>query len=335
MAFLTYLRPAVGRWGAAFFLASLSVLEGASWKTLPTRGECTARHEASMVTLGESLYLVGGRRKNPVDRFDLASQTWVPMAKPPLELHHFQAVVIEGRIAVIGAFTGKYPKEKPVPNIWFFDPEEDSWEKGPRIPKNRRRGAAGVAVVGEEVYLVAGIVNGHWDGFVPWTDRWNWKTGRWTELPDAPRARDHFHVAVIDGKVVAAGGRTTHAAVKRTFQETIAEVDYFDLEREAWFTHEARLPTPRAGCMAVAHEETIFVVGGESGQDLAHREVERFSFAESRWLPCPPLNRGRHGAGLAIHGGQMYVASGSGKRGGKPELDSVEAISVGDLLDEP
>ena len=142
-----------------------------------THANCTARHEAALIGLNGKLYLLGGRGIKPVEEYDPATESWRKLAPSPLEFHHVQPVVIGGKIALIGAMTGKYPKEKPVPNIWFFDPSKNEWSKGPEIPEGRRRGGAGVVVDGDLVYLVCGIQNGHWNGFIPWLDSFNTKTG--------------------------------------------------------------------------------------------------------------------------------------------------------------
>ena len=43
----------------------------------------------------------------------------------------------------------------------------------------------------------------------PWFDVYDPATETWTQLPNMPRARDHFHAAVVDGKFYAIGGRQT------------------------------------------------------------------------------------------------------------------------------
>ncbi|MGJ8638231.1 MAG: Kelch repeat-containing protein [Opitutaceae bacterium] len=302
-----------------------------TWEPVETTNVCAARHEAAMVVINDKLYLIGGRGLKPVNEYDPTTKTWKTLAKPPFQMHHFQAVAIDERIAIIGAFTGRYPRETPVPNIWFFDTVKNEWQEGPEIPEERRRGSAGLVKDGDDIYVVCGIVDGHWADYVPWFDKWNIQTGEWTVLPDAPRPRDHFHAAIIDGKIIAAAGRTTNAATKQVFELTVAEVDAFDIETQQWTTLAEPIPTQRAGTMALAHEDTIIVVGGERDHGPAHREVEAFSFKDEKWHSCTPLYRGRHGGGLGMIGTKLYVTSGSGSRGGRPELDDLEMIDWSDL----
>jgi len=300
-----------------------------NWQTLTPQTDCTARHEAALTALHGKLYLLGGRGIKPVEEYDPGANTWRKLAPTPMEFHHFQAVVLNDKIAVIGAMTGKYPHEQPLTNVWLFDPKKNEWSQGVEIPAGRRRGGAGVVVDEEKVYLVCGITNGHWNGFIPWLDVWNVKSGQWSVLPDAPRPRDHFQAALLDGKIVAAGGRTTYGETKQVFNLTISEVDVYDIAKNNWTTLAAGLPTPRAGCMAAVRAGKVIIVGGEStAQGNAHSEVQALTVATGKWESLPSLNQGRHGTGVPFIGDDCYVAAGCSKRGGGAEINSVEKLHL-------
>ena len=301
--------------------------EAAEWKTITNEPVCTARHEAAMTALNGKLYLLGGRGVKPVEEYDPASKGWRKLSPTPMELHHFQALVVGNRIALVGAMTGGYPKEPPVPNVWWFDPAKDEWTRGPAMPAGRARGGAGAVLHGGRVYLVCGNTNGHWNGYVPWLDVLDLNTGRWTPLPDAPHARDHFQAVLVDGQIVAAAGRRSSAETGQTFDLTVPEVDVYNIAKGKWTTLAEKIPTPRAGCMAVARDGKVLVIGGESpSQPQAHAQVEMLSLADGKWSAWPSVNQGRHGTGAAMLGNELYVAAGCANRGGSPELNSVEKI---------
>lgn len=303
----------------------------AEWQTLPATGQPNVRHEAALVAVDNRLILLGGRRIQPVDRFDPATATWTHAKAPEIEIHHFQPVVRENKVWLVGAMSGRYPYERPLDHIPIYDPAADTWSRGPEMPADRRRGGAGAVLHGDTLYVVCGITNGHWDGHVAWLDALNLKTGEWRRLPDAPRPRDHFQTAIIGDKLYAVGGRRSSAATKETFNLVITEVDVFDLKTETWSTLPAvsNLPTGRAGSMTHAHGPWLIVIGGESHvQQAAHAEVEVLDTRNGSWSKWPSLQRGRHGTGLAQIGNKLYTASGSGNRGGGPELDSVEVFTL-------
>jgi N-acetylneuraminic acid mutarotase len=302
------------------------------WALLPPGERPIPRHEHAYVRVGERFYLIGGRGSNPikpVEIFDPATGTWTAGAAPPVEMHHFQAVEYGGKVYVVGAMTGGYPKEPPLPEVHLYDPAADRWSRGPEIPADRRRGGAGVVVHEGQIYVVAGITTGHWDGHVPWLDAFDPRTGAWRRLADAPRARDHFHAAVIDGKLYAAGGRRTSASLGHPLEPTVPEVDVYDFGTGRWSTlpAAANLPTPRAGTTAFVTGGRLVVLGGESAaQQPAHAEVEALDPRTLRWAALAPLAVGRHATQAVAHGGRVYVAAGSRTRGGT-EINSQEVFT--------
>jgi N-acetylneuraminic acid mutarotase len=302
-----------------------------AWETIETNGEPTARHEATMVAFQDKAYLLGGRRINPVDVFDPTTNSWTAKSKTPMELHHFQGVVVEDRIYLMGAVTGGYPRETPLEKIVVYYPNEDRFDFVHSIPESRRRGGAGAVYHDGKIYLVGGITNGHMDGCRNWFDQYDPKTGDWKILPDAPNERDHFQAVVIDGRLYAAGGRQTSKATNEVFSKTIAVVDVFDFKSGQWIPNSECpvLPTPRAGNSTASADGKLIVAGGESGNNpSAHAEVDVYDPKSQSWSSFPSLQRGRHGGGLATIDDCIYTASGSGGRGGSPELKSTERLRL-------
>ena len=294
-----------------------------NWEEVTTQNLPTPRHEAAFVAVGSKAYLLGGRGIKPVDIYDPATQTWTAGAPSPVEIHHFQPVVYRNEIYLLGAMTGGYPGETPLPEIYIYSPEQDAWRTGDAIPEDRRRGGAGAVLHDGKIYLSAGIVDGHRGGHVAWLDRYDPTTGTWEQLPDAPRPRDHFQSVVHDGKLYNLAGRNTVAATN-PFDNCIGEVDVFDLSAGTWSTLSDTLPTLRAGNATLVVENNILVLGGEStAHEVAHDEVEALDTKTGTWTARAPLSRGRHGTGAVILNGQMIMASGCGNRGGSPELADV------------
>ncbi|MCC9658708.1 Kelch repeat-containing protein [Rhodopirellula halodulae] len=301
------------------------------WQNVETNGFPTARHEAALVGFGNKVYLLGGRRINPVDVFDPSDNSWTRKSETPMELHHFQGVAVDDAIYLMGAMTGRYPRETPLEKVVVYHPNEDRFEFVHSIPETRRRGGAGAVYRDGWIYLIGGITNGHVDGCQPWFDRYDPKTGRWEVLADAPHARDHFQAAIIGDRLFAAGGRVTSQRDNAVFSQTIAVIDVYDFATGQWLPEEEcpRLPTLRAGNSTVAVDGLLVVGCGESGeQKSAHAEVEVYDPATKRWSQWPSMNQGRHGTGLVPIGDTLYTASGSGNRGGGPELQTTESLLI-------
>jgi hypothetical protein len=290
-----------------------------------------ARHEASMLTIGGRLYLMGGRGPRPVEEYDPVTRRWRSLGFPPLAVHHFQPVVLGGLVYVVGAFLGDYPNELNLGSIYTWDPRTNVWSIGPALPPGRERGGAGAVVYDGKIYLVAGNNQGHNGGARPWFDVFDPVTQQWTVLPDAPRARDHFMAVVVGNKLVLAGGRRT--TLPNPFTNTVPEVDVYDFGAGTWSTLPASIPTRRAGTMAVGVGRHLVVAGGESDtQAPAHPQVEALDVLTGEWLTLPPLVEGRHSGGIGVADGRVYVVSGSGFAGGAPELDTVEVLDAARVL---
>jgi hypothetical protein len=311
-----------------FFLFTFCVF-GQKWEIVQMQNDCTNRHENSFVAIGDDLLLVGGRGIKPVESFDMVTKKWTKKAETPIEMHHFQAIEYNNELWVIGAFTGKYPHETPLENIYIYNPKEDQWRKGPIIPIERRRGSVGAVVYKSKIYMVGGILDGHWDGHVAWFDEFDPKTEQWTKLPDAPHSRDHINVAVDDNRLFIAGGRRSFAKINQTFSLTEPTVDIFNFKSREWTTlgTSQNIPTPRAGCSTVLYDEKLLVIGGESDlQETAHQNVESLNTKTLTWESFPSLITGRHGTSATLHKGKVFILAGSGNRGGKPELNSMEVL---------
>lgn len=313
----------------AGFAASISIATAQVWQAAEPMNLPTKRHESAMTEANGKLYLLGGRGVKPIDVYDPKKDTWTTKAMAPLEMSHFQAVSYKGEVYVVGAFTGKFPHETPIPAMYIYNPERDEWREGPKIPVDRLRGAAGAFVHNDKIYVVCGIQDGHWDGHVAWFDEFDPKTNTWRKLPDAPRPRDHVSVAMVGDKVYIAGGRLSTDKINQVLNRTIAEVDVYDFKTNAWITLPAdqNLPTLRAGNMAVAHGNKVLIIGGESDKQVpAHSEVEAYNTKTEKWERMPMLIQGRHGTGAVTMNGKVYIVAGSANRGGGPELNSMEVL---------
>lgn len=312
-------------------LASLSLSAQGKWQTPEAVNSPVPRHENAFVKVGDKFYLLGGRGIKAVGIFDPATKTWSEGAPVPLEISHFQAVSHLGLIYVMGGLVGGWPSETPLTHILIYNPLTDNWLIGPEIPVHRQRGAAGTVAYNDKIYLVCGIVNGHTSGWVPWLDEFDPATNKWTELQDAPRARDHIQVAVVNDRLVVAGGRKS-GYMGQGLEATIAETDIYDLDAGKWSTLPSPtgdIPTQRAGCTAVAVGDEVIIIGGESGSQVAaHAEAEALDLTTGKWRSLPSLQRGRHGTQVLLSEAGLYIAAGCGNRGGSPELDSFEVYDI-------
>ncbi|SDL16877.1 N-acetylneuraminic acid mutarotase [Catalinimonas alkaloidigena] len=298
------------------------------WEAIDTQNLPDVRSENAFARVGDRFYLLGGRGDKVVEMYDPATNRWEKKAAMPIEMHHFQALTYGDEIYVVGALTGPYPHEDPVPNIYIYNPEQDQWRQGAAVPEGRRRGAAAATVYNDKIYVICGIQDGHWDGHVAWMDEYDPQTNTWERLADAPRPRDHVQAAVIGDQLVLAGGRNSTARTGHVLDTTIPEVDVYDFGAGEWRTlpATANIPTQRAGCTAVPLDGRAVIIGGESPQKLAHSQTEALDLQTETWLTLDSLTTGRHGTQAVLYKGDVYIAAGSANQGGGPELNTIEVM---------
>ncbi|GAA4341535.1 malectin domain-containing carbohydrate-binding protein [Flaviaesturariibacter amylovorans] len=321
--------PFTATWDYLYMNAD-AITSSGTWQTVaPASGTFTGREENAYVQAGDKFYLMGGRGNKPVQEYNPVTKAWVNKAYQPLELHHFQAVTLDGLVYVVGAFTGAYPRETPVPNVYMFNPAANQWITGRSIPEARRRGAGGTVVHNGKIYLVGGITDGHWAGWVKWFDVYDPATNSWTTLPDAPRARDHAQATIANGKLYFAGGRRSSASTNQDFELAVPEVDVYDFATGTWSTlpASANIPTPRSGASNVTIGNEVIVIGGESASQLAaHAETEALDVTTNTWRRLADLQTGRHGTQAIANNGGIFTTTGAGNRGGTPILTTQEAF---------
>ena len=301
------------------------------WKYIkPDIDSKMAREENAYVAVGHNFYLLGGRGVIPTLMFNSLRNTWTEKAAPPIELHHFQAIALDSLIYVIGAFTGEYPHERPVPNIYVYNTISNKWSVGAPMPENRRRGAAGAAVYNGKIYIVSGMIDGHWAGGVTWFDEYDPILNSWRTLPDAPRARDHFHAAVIGNKLYLAGGRRSSAATDEVFNLTIPEVDVYDFLGAKWETlpRARNIPTARAGTATAVLGDELIIIGGENTDPKASNKVEALNVQNNTWRSLNGLQQGRHGTQAVVVNNTIFITSGAGDQGGSNLLNSQEFFYI-------
>ncbi len=274
----------------------------------------TARHECSYVEANGKFYLLGGRGNPGTYMYDPATNKWTSKANFPgsKEIHHFQGVHYNGKIYVVCAFTGGFPDETPVPDIYIYDINSNSWSiLANQIPSSRRRGAAGAVVYNNKIYIVGGAKVGHQSGWVSYLDEFDPASGSWTTLSDAPHQRDHFQAQVINGKMYVAGGRRSNYPTS-TYEPTEPTVDVYNFSSQSWTTlpSSSSIPTTRAGTATVALNNELYVICGESGTNGYHREVQVFNPNTGSWRSLANTLQGRNGPGGVAYNGKIYIVNG-------------------------
>ena len=308
-----------------------TALDTYRWTIIDAKGDVKGRHENTFVEYKGKFYLMGGRGINPVNVFDPTTNTWEAKGLSPMQIHHFQAVVLGDAIYLVGGMSGGYPKEEPLENIWIYYPESDKWEKGPEIPEGRRRGGAGVVVYDQKIYIVCGIDYGHTSGTNNDFDCFDPATGKWEMLTRAPHIRDHFPAIVVGDKLYCIGGRNTSVHFPDNFgaffNAVVPWVDVYDFSSQTWVTLPEPISYATAAGGLVEIDSNLLYIGGEGPFKQAYNHTQALDLRTGKWHQLAPLVIGRHGTGAILYEGNVYIAAGSQQKGGG-NMNSIEVFSV-------
>lgn len=309
------------------------------WRMVQASGTPTRRHEACAVTVNGKVYLIGGRKRKPVNVYDPATGKWTKKGTPNVEVHHMQCVAYKNRYVYIGgSWYGGFPREKTHTVTWRYDTVADKWAKLKGLGSRARGGGAFVLHKGY-MYLAFGNRGGHGKHATTLSefDRYDPNTNTWTKMPSAPQrfARDHVGGAIVGGKLCVSGGR--NGGVADFWNAPVKETVCFDFNKNQW-EQKANLPSPRAGAATGATCQGMLMVAGGEGKlpsvpnGRAFDRVDLYDIRTNSFKKPSFLVRGRHGTGLGIAPcscGNIYYPSGSGGLGGSPELTSMEVWSLG------
>lgn len=273
------------------------------WRTLPSLPS-GPRQETAVVALDGEVWVMGGfddagNVLDTVEIFDPAAGSWRPGPPLPAPMHHANAVVVEGRLLLLGFLRDLSFEARGETFSWGAD--SGVWS--PLAPLPRARGASAVGAIGESAIVCGGFR----DGAVPDCDRYDTSVDTWEPLPDLPAIRDHVVGAVVDDRFFVVGGR----------EGTIASIggDVWELDLDALaFLPRRSMATPRAGCAAAVLDGRIFVAGGEGNPEEASGvfpQLEAYDPVEDTWSQLAPMPTPRHGTGAAVVDGMLVVPGGA------------------------
>lgn len=299
-------------------------MESLAWTAL-TDGP-TPRTEVVVGLLGSKIHVIGGFPLPPVpvqlpttvpvttvEVYDVASGAWSTAPDYPLQIHHAQAVELDGRLCIFGGQMG--PAFLATPLSFCLAEGAPAWT--PIAPMPGPRGTYAAAVLDGIAYVAGGAGP---EGHV--ADVWAYDPAgdSWSVVGDPiPTTRGHTSGAAVGGLFcVVAGDVGGHG-------DNTNATECFDPASGAWSEH-APVPTLRGSISTAVWRDRLLVLGGQNAtQTFAN--VEAFDLANDTWIALPPLAQARHGFGAVTYEDVVYAAYG-GPEPGLTVTGSVEALSA-------
>jgi N-acetylneuraminic acid mutarotase len=176
-----------------------------------------------------------------------AQGRWTTETRLPKPLAEISVVGLGGKVFVAGGSIHKITTNE----AWSHDPATRKWTALAPYP-GEARDHAGIATVGGFIYLIDGTTR--WpQPSVTAVHKYDPVANTWTPVAPLPNARGAMGIAVLNGKIYAAGGVT--AAV------SVADFTVYDPGTDTW-TPLAPMPTARDHRTAAAVNGKIYAIGG-------------------------------------------------------------------------
>jgi len=255
-------------------------------------------HHAAAVELNGKIYVFGGFVGRPGARvwqpivsalmYDPAVDSWKELAPMPTPRGSAAAVVVNGKIYVIGGARANVPGKPGTEPLT------------PGVPMSA---------------AVPQIVTGTVEEYDP-------AANTWRERAAMPTGRNHFLAAVVDGKIYAVNGRLGTAFV--TASDVTDIVEEYDHKTDIW-RYMGRSPTKRGDVAGAVHNGQIYVTGGEYEEPrgkVTFWAFEAYDPKANSWRVLPHVQIARHGFVAAFIDNQFHVAGGSFQSDGMPGIFS-------------
>ena len=185
--------------------------------------------------------------------------------------------------------------------MFVYAAAEDRWTEGPPVPVAGGLDHCNVASLNGKLYLLGALrfgtafVLGETWMFDPAADRWE-------RVGQRPTPRGASGVAVVNGRIVVAGGVAGGVAV--------ATVEAFDPESGAW-SRLADMPTARDHLTAQSVSGKFYAIAGRNGE----RQIpatEEYDPESNIWRARAPIPVARGGLGSGAVHGKIVVFGGEG-----------------------
>lgn len=209
--------------------------------------------------IGDSIYLIGGfgttsnRPVTNVWRYNARSKQWIDVAALPAPRGGHAAIVLNGRIHVIGGGNSI----STIDDHSVYDPRTNTWSERARLP--RSMGSPAAVVIGARLYSIGGRSGPSDFGDVHIYDS---PSDRWTPGVGID-ARGTGGAAVLGKSIYYFGGE------RQRQNAVLNEVLRLDPGAKTWVT-DTPMPTARNFARAVLFRGRVYVVGGSTVYGRSH-----------------------------------------------------------------
>jgi len=208
----------------------------------------------------------GTRVTADVQAYDPATDSWTYVAALPSPRAYGAAVVLDGKIHLIGGGNYQGPAWDNLDNHLVYDPKTDTWSSLAAMPSTRVAPGLVADAASGKIYAIGG-----WDSSTQnptgRNDVYDSATDTWATKPSMPTARSDVGAALLNGLIYVVGGSTVNAPV--------STVERYDMAKQAW-TNAMPLPARLPMAYAFAVKGVLYVTAGNQCQGSTCYGTNRF-----------------------------------------------------------
>lgn len=287
-----------------------------------------ARSHFAAASYGNRIYVFGGggagfTSLNSTEIYDPETDIWSKGKDMPTVRSGTVAAVLNNKIYVMGGGLklqdGRFQFFRTVE---VYDPEKDIWTNGPDMLMPHDYPAS--VVWNHHIYVIGGhhpdATNGGpmTDPGFSFCEIFSQDNAAWQKLAPMPTPRFALASAVVNNKIMVMGG-----AGLRPGDEGFTNYDLiesYDPVANRWGDSGIRLPWPAAGLGAIVHNNSLFIIGGNSGNKIENR-VACLEPNLNNWVEIDRLKEGRIVMGVVTVGDTLYIIGGRGQDGKTPTAE--------------
>ncbi len=233
------------------------------------------------------------------------SCAWNSLASSSLSKVEAQSAKVNGKLYVLAGFLSGL---KITGTTEIYDPVANSWSAGAPMPTPVTH--MGAAVIGQEIWIVAGFAGNHPGIATAKVQVYNTVTNTWREGPALPNPRGSGAAVYNKGQLHFFGGLLPDR------QTDVGEHYLLDMNNiTAGWQPATPMPNPRNHLSGASVDGKVYAIGGQYGHDAGvddQKFLDMYDPATDQWtrLADLPSDRSHFEPGTMVHNGKIIIAGG-------------------------
>ena len=219
-----------------------------------------------------------------IEVFDIETETIQNIAPMPKPAAYADAVIMNDNIVVIGDWWPgtSNPSVSSKGQVMIYNFTNSTWWNGSSMPHGKEVGHAGIAALGQYIYVAGGVKNTQGTDAVNRTLRYDLANDSWALMAHMNQSKFAFALVPYHGKLYALGGGVKTWSWGAPTPSKVIEV--YDPTLNNWTHLNSTMPFTSSGLSGVVRHDEILVMGG-----TGVRKVASWNPETDTWRSFPDL----------------------------------------------